>query len=105
MGGKAALGLSVKRVFFETADGVFYLFTDSSSDSSGQIVPLKNIYIDINGAKAPNKFGEDVFVFKRINGVGIKPEGYYSSTPCCNRNNSGVDCAARIMADGWKIKY
>ena len=104
-GGKAALGLSVTRVFFETADGVFYLFTDSSSDSSGQIVPLKNIYIDINGAKAPNKFGEDVFVFKRINGVGIKPEGYYSSTPCRNRNSSGVDCAARIMADGWKIKY
>ena len=88
-GSHSALGISSSRVFFKTADDVFYFFTDSTTGSSGNVVPLKNVYIDINGAKAPNKFGEDVFVFNRVAGKGIMPDSY----------------AAQIIAAGWKIKH
>ena len=105
-GSHSALGISSSRVFFKTADDVFYFFTDSSTGSSGNVVPLKNVYIDINGAKAPNKFGEDVFVFNRVAGKGIIPNGYkdtYNSlaTDC---KKYGTQCAAQIIAAGWKIK-
>lgn len=58
---------------------------DENSDNSRKTFVTK---LDINGAKAPNKFGEDVFVFNRVAGKGIMPDGY----------------AAQIIAAGWKIK-
>ena len=102
------LVIGVNRVFFKTADDVFYFFTDDTTDSLGNAVLLQNVYIDINGAKAPNKFGEDVFVFNRIVGKGIMPNGHeYSSKERianCTKGHGGY-CAAEIIADGWKINY
>ncbi len=108
-GSSVAMSLDSARVKIKTIDDVFYLFTEATTNSEGKLVPFRNVYIDINGAKAPNKFGEDVFVFNRVIGKGIMPECYYCSynslTANCNRKSSGAYCAARIMADGWKIKY
>ena len=108
-GSPSGLGISNSRVKIKTIDGVFYLFTESTSNSNGQLVPYRNIYIDINGEKAPNQYGVDVFVFTRVSGKGVMPYGYtvsYSSlTDSCNRQSDGEYCAARIIADGWKIKY
>ncbi len=106
-GSHAALAIAVSRVFFKTADDVFYFFTDDTTDSEGNVIPWQKVYIDINGAKAPNKFGEDVFVFNRIIGKGIVPNGYkdtYNSlaTDC---KKYGTYCAAEIIAAGWKIKH
>ncbi len=73
-----------------------------------------NIFIDINGMRGPNVAGEDLFFFT-INNNAIRPYGYnwsyddISSTKdnACNRkaNLGGYTCAARIMSDGWTIKY
>ncbi len=108
-GSSVAMSLDSARVKIKTIDDVFYLFTEATTNSEGKLVPFRNVYIDINGAKAPNKFGEDVFIFNRVIGKGIMPECYYCSynslTANCNRKSNGAYCAARIMADGWKIKY
>ncbi len=76
----------------------------------------KNIIVDINGSSiGPNVAGYDLFffVFKDNN---IVPYGYDWSTEdlkseslsqSCNKKAplSGYVCAARIMAEGWTIKY
>ena len=108
-GSSVAMSLDSARVKIKTIDDVFYLFTEATTNSEGKLVPFRNVFIDINGAKAPNKFGEDVFAFNRVIGKGIMPAcyncSYNSLTANCNRKSNGVYCAARIMADGWKIKY
>lgn len=74
-----------------------------------------NIFIDINGMKGPNIAGEDLFFFV-IEGNTIRPYGYdldfnsissSSENNACNRKSKlgGYTCAAKIMSDGWQIKY
>ena len=108
-GSSVAMSLDSARVKIKTIDDVFYLFTEATTNSEGKLVPFRNVYIDINGAKAPNQLGVDVFIFNRVAGKGIMPHGYSSSyntlVSKCNRQTNGEYCAARIMADGWKIKY
>ena len=77
----------------------------------------KNFFIDVNGSnKLPNMAGKDLFFFY-INSNGfIKPYGdnwglerISSATEnnACNLKAplGGYACAARIMAEGWKINY
>ena len=69
------------------------------------------MYVDINGGKAPNIFGKDVFIFRR-NGKGfIEPEGingaYEVIQASCSKesvDSEGTYCAAKIIKDGWEIK-
>lgn len=73
-----------------------------------------NIMIDINGVSGPNIAGEDLFFFTIHNNV-LRPFGYdwssgdITSTKnnACNRKAAlgGYTCAARIMSEGWEIKY
>ena len=69
----------------------------------------KQVFIDINGGKGPNQAGKDLFFFI-FDGNQLKPYGYnftddelYGTkrNPCKN----GYTCAARIIREGWKIKY
>ena len=98
------------RVSFYTTDGVlFYIFTAVGTADNENT----SVYIDLNGAKAPNTLGKDLFFFLRINGRGIYPLGYNVSHDNVNENCSttctsaecGKYCAAKIMQDGWEIKY
>lgn len=72
-------------------------------DDSSSIVLL---YIDINGSeKNPNQFGKDTFVFRISRSGKIVP--YELPEPeldCYNKTRRGLDCAAKIMKDGWQIK-
>ena len=108
-GDKVSMSIDPQRIKIKTSDDVFYMFTEVTTNSKGEFVPFRNVYIDINGAKAPNQFGVDVFAFRRIPGKGILPDGYAASyrsiVANCNRQASGTYCAARIIADGWKINY
>ena len=108
-GDKVSMSIDPQRIKIKTSDDVFYMFTEVTTNSKGEFVPFRNVYIDINGAKAPNQFGVDVFAFRRIPGKGILPDGYAASyrsiVANCNRQASGAYCAARIIADGWKINY
>lgn len=75
-----------------------------------------DIFVDINGnAKGPNKAGHDLFFFV-FSGNTIKPLGWdwsdadidsASKQNACNLKAlyGGWVCAARIMRDGWEIKY
>ena len=108
-GDKVSMSIDPQRIKIKTSDDVFYMFTEVTTNSKGEFVPFRNVYIDINGAKAPNQFGVDVFAFRRIPGKGILPDGYAASyrsiVANCNRQANGAYCAARIIADGWKINY
>jgi len=78
--------------------------------------------VDINGAKKPNKLGEDVFIFSLLVETGeFLPSGIYSSwdneagvyiktseeevNTSCSRTGIGWDCAVRVVQDGFKINY
>lgn len=80
---------------------------------------LTRIIMDTNGEKAPNRVGQDVFVFGLANNGHLVPAGSSSynnnifgenltvfPNACTNDNvGNGISCAARVMAEGWKINY
>ena len=97
---------SNSRVFFYTNDGILYgIFTSSGDMTAANSI----IYIDINGGKKPNVYGRDLFRFTRVPGKGILPSGYSGTdediNQNCSKTGSGEYCAAKIMRDGWEIKY
>ena len=100
------LTASSSRVPFMTADGIMYLI---SVMAGAQNAPDTKIYIDINGSKAPNQYGVDVFIFERLN-KGILPHGYDATVEEIKNgcklggDNTFWFCAAKIMTDGWQIK-
>ena len=87
-------------------------------------------YVDVNGLKAPNKVGKDIFYFQANWGntpnkkQGLWPYGLHTTTNytresmldgvgfldknrACKKGShyyNGGACAAVIMLDGWKIK-
>ena len=76
----------------------------------------KLLSIDINGNMiGPNTAGYDLFFFV-VKDNQILPYGYnwttedlthQTKTNSCNRKagSSGLVCAAKVMADGWEIRY
>ena len=93
------------RFAFYLPDGTFYWFLTKVGEVN--LVPSETIYIDINGSKRPNVFGKDIFVFQRVAGKGILPDGYNYAKTTVDSNcvKSGSYCASKIMRDGWKITY
>ena len=75
--------------------------------------PFIRFYVDINGKKAPNRIGVDVFYFcfvKRTRGliVGFISNIDYivreSANDCTsNKSSAGYTCSTRIQLNGWKI--
>ncbi len=80
--------------------------------------------IDVNGLKGPNKLGRDVFLFYISDDGNLYPYGgkdvavhihaggllwntyhSYCGLPEGSGAVSGVGCAARVMAEGWKMNY
>ncbi len=89
------------RVAFVTIDGMAYSFV-LFSNSTGDLYPV--IKVDINGAKKPNKYGRDVFMFYRTDS-GVKSFGYDKTLAQiksdCSKSGTGNYCASRIMRNGW----
>ena len=69
------------------------------------------IYIDTNGFNnGQNKLGKDVFAFKLRNDGKLVPYGLNEENDtwrdtCNNTISNGKSCAARVLADGFKINY
>ncbi len=93
----------MKAYFFYAGDNILYV----------PFVPNRDIYVDVNGTKAPNRVGRDIFVLgwnRQLNGITYpcsngewKEEG-----PClCDDELTGAGrgCAARIKEEGWKMNY
>ncbi len=79
--------------------------------------PHAQIWVDINGKKAPNMLGKDVFGFYAKFSEGtLKPSGFgltrdelksASTESGCNKDNPSVNagqhCSGLIATDGWVI--
>ena len=79
-------------------------------DGACVIIDKETIWIDINGAyKLPNVVGKDLFAIGVNERGGIEPYKPYGDT--CDEdlkkqtNGSGLECATRIIEDGWQINY
>ena len=128
---------------FVLADGTYILFQDilkqgnslSVEDCNkvkqlgGNVcdVAINLVYIDVNGAKGPNRFGRDMFQFSLANDGMLVPSGgkdyalfqeqvslsenqqYWKTSSSgalrCNVGDSGFTCAARIIESGWNMDY
>ena len=79
---------------------------------------ITRVIIDADGPEGSNRFGEDVFLFGLTNTGLLVPggsEAYNNNvygderglyTQDCQDNiETGLSCAARVVTDGWKIKY
>ena len=95
---------SSSRILFRINDEIVYLLFASmgSADGSGS-VSSNQVWIDINGGKAPNTFGKDVFMFNYVAGKGVLPYGYAYSAASCSKTQSGSYCSKKIMQNGWQI--
>ncbi len=106
------------RILFQTYDGTIYflwmMVWETIKDNDGNIISQtakydskQTVYVDINGTNNPNTFGKDIFIFViDFDNNNVKPYGYNTNNinDHCNKSSSGFYCAAKIMADGWKIK-
>ena len=97
---------------FLTADGFFYTIRTSGGDMT---YPAREIFVDINGDKAPNMIGKDVFVLQRKEdgekGGVVVPYGSElnarSIEQLCSSDgtnlSNGYACAEKIKRAGWVI--
>lgn len=74
------------------------------------------IYIDVNAASAPNRYGRDIFVFgltdscHMIPGGSDRMSGQYSipveTSGCANDNpTNGLSCTSRVVKNGYRMDY
>lgn len=130
-GTQARVNYSTGWYGFITADGFGVSLAVDNCDTNW--VPGKTNYninricgymlVDVNGFKGPNNMGRDIFEFLITNGKGpaLYPYGggefadYYNQAwknpttgdmvSCFSGNPTGTSCAARIMEEGWQMKY
>lgn len=96
------------RIPFYLNDGTF---VSISSKIGNDLSTDENIYVDINGAKPPNRYASDFFVFVRTNN-GIKAACYDKTeaqvnAACSLKSNTINDafcCMQKIINDDWQIK-
>lgn len=106
----AVLISETARTTFKLPDGTVVInFTSmgGQADEEENLVDTHTsgaIYVDINGGKAPNRYGKDLFVFIRYDNGLINPYliNLKDISTKCNRQ-TGEGCAAKIMKDGWTI--
>lgn len=68
--------------------------------------------IDTNGEEKPNMYGRDIFRFLLLDDGTLYPYMGVDYMKSCKKDkgghsedNTGLSCAARVMNDGWKIRY
>ena len=126
---------------FCTTDGMCFQmmrFSSYCNPDYTKISPMKAhcgfLFIDINGAKKPNKYGRDIFYFevgqdgllfpsygiahaKYVSGDAWESSSSYwknktNTSDGCGiigstdiTGNGGASCAARIEEEGWQMNY
>jgi len=103
-------GIDDVRAGITLADGTFILFRHKDSNNTGCYL---NAFIDLNGPKAPNTLGKDVFSVLFHDNNTIVPM-YFTDTNDitgneitargCYKGGWGVHCLYKIVSDGWQIK-
>ena len=106
-------------MFFSPVQDCDYHAMGAPGTAPGSVCNSDSLYIDVNGLKLPNTIGRDIFQFWITNGKGpqLYPTGgpdtgiyFWKGYSCDYGYNSGTvidgaDCAARIMEQGWEMKY
>lgn len=80
----------------------------NSTDTDEMNKEIASVYIDVNGFdKGPNGFGKDIFRFQIRNSGHLIPYGANTYKTTCSDDSvtDGLACTARVVADGWKIRY
>ena len=97
-------------------------FFNATGSNAGKKHKLQNscgyLFVDLNGKKAPNAFGMDVFAFiitdsataylYPLGGKLLNPSYSNLSTwagTCGDGSQEGRTCAGRIVEDGWNVNY
>ncbi len=73
---------------------------------SRNTIVQNQVVIDVNGLQnRPNQFGRDRFRFELRNDGKLIPEGVNSNS--CDGDNPTINanCTARVVKDGFKVKY
>ena len=106
--------MTSRMFFIKTSQGYYYMVYPYTIGDGSRTTYM--ILIDINGEKAPNIVGRDIFV--ATYGYNYSPEKYYRLQMYnhgnksrdellrtnCNKNSNGNYCGAVIEMDGWEIK-
>ena len=71
---------------------------DKFGIKDNKLMPFIGFYVDVNGMKAPNTFGKDIFAFV-LTHKGLVPAGidYDDEESDCNKESTGYMCAAQVM--------
>ncbi len=104
-GGSSVAGITT--VFSNPATIKMFLRDGTMLAIGDETSTPKTIYVDVNGTKKPNTWGEDLFVFKFSKTKKILPfctTFYATGAYSCTKDNSGFCCSAKIMNEGWQIK-
>lgn len=109
---------------FITADGAKWLIgVNANCVAKGEYCAI--IRVDVNGDAPPNVYGRDLFTFFMLPYTNeVKPEGMYEfplaydenqgwkeyerseiESDCNTQNGGGTLCGAKIILDGYKMKY
>ncbi len=98
---------------FILQSGEFVKLSGSDNIANGFFIkkyPQYIMSIDINGLKAPNRVGRDIFTFGIVDGEFV-PSGRDTDSAQCGSNQSyngygdyGYDCAFKVLKDG-KFNY
>lgn len=114
---------------FQTLDGMSYaiapnIFANCNSetnytslDNNLSRVCIDTFLVDVNGPKAPNIWGRDIFGFYITSGKAptLYPWGgedeldygnYWKENGYCQATNKdSANCGARIIEEGWQMNY
>ncbi len=98
-----------------------YFGTKGVTESASYSDPIVGyIYIDVNGASSPNKYGRDVFLYGLTDACHMIPAGTArmeainsrlpkeTDTTGCKEGSAvsnGLSCTARVVREGYKISY
>lgn len=101
------------KAYHSKKGGYDVLFEDNKINTTGitdNKAIVASFYLDTNGTKnRPNMKGKDLFKFHLRNDGKLEPDGLKDSSYAKNCADSGVKdglaCTARIVRDGYKIKY
>ena len=102
------------------SDGSFIIFSSPRIDRNESSSSAIAIYlsVDVNGRKKPNQAGRDIFYFYIRNDGRVVPGVRYdggsydysynngsNSISGCDDGSLGLNCAQKIMDDGWEMNY
>ncbi|MCQ2743339.1 MAG: type II secretion system GspH family protein [bacterium] len=106
-----------KKIVANTKTGAFLGASTFGKSEEAPDPIVGYIYIDVNGANSPNRYGRDIFLYGLTDACKMIPAGSermhninnnipLESTGCNgNEIKNGLSCTSRIVKEGYKMSY